>query len=218
MKIVPAILAEKTEDFLLRIKQAESFAKYVQIDIMDGVFVPARSFDPEEINRLDTALLFELHLMVEDPSTLMEKITNAGIKKVIFHVEAGADHLGLINRLKGRGLSSGLAVNPETEIDKFSNIVEHVDSLQFMTVDPCCYGHPFKPEVMDKISKARRLFPKTTISVDGGVSLDNLKSFVDAGVDYACVGSRIFINGIPEENYRLFLKRLEELRDKNEMP
>jgi ribulose-phosphate 3-epimerase len=211
MKIVPSILAEKPEDFLLWIRQAESFTDYVQIDLMDGVFVPSKSFPPGEINLLETALSFELHLMCEDPASLMKLIDNRRLKKVIYHIEAVVDHLAFINGMKRRGLEVGLAVKPETGIGKFKDIVEYVDTLLFMTVDPGRYGSPFKPEVLVKVAESKKLFPGVTISVDGGISLDNLHFLIDAGVDYACVGSRIFLAGMPGNNYRLFLNRLHEL-------
>ncbi len=211
MKIVPSILAENREDFLLRIGQAESFTDYVQIDLMDGLFVPTKSFPPGEINALETTLSFELHLMYKDPVSLMERIDNRRLKKVIYHIESGADHLSFISGMKRRGFEVGLAVKPETGIEKFKDVVEHIDTLLFMTVDPGRYGNNFRREVIGKAAESRRLFPAVSISVDGGISLDNLHFLIDAGVDYACVGSRIFLEGIPEKNYGLFLNRLHEL-------
>ena len=76
MKIVPAVLAENADDFLLRLKQAESFAEYVQIDMMDGVFVPTISFPPERISNLITSLSFEIHLMVKHPSAYIAPLHN----------------------------------------------------------------------------------------------------------------------------------------------
>ncbi len=211
MKIVPSILAEKFDDFLLRLRQAESFADYVQIDLMDGIFVPSVSFPVEKINSVDTSLAFEAHIMVKDPLSFMNRIDHRGLKKVIFHFEAEVEHVRIIEQIRDRGLVPGMAINPGTEIDKFRKIAEDVDTLLFLTVDPGCYGSPFKPEVLKKVEETRRLFPHKVIAVDGGVSLDNLKSFLDIGVDYACVGSRIFLNRDPKENYRLFLWKLHEM-------
>jgi ribulose-phosphate 3-epimerase len=211
MKIVPAILAEGFDEFLHRLKQAESFTDYFQIDIMDGVFVPTQSFPPEKINSTATALSFEVHLMVKHPAAFMSRINSPGLKKVIFHFESDVKHLDFIEQMKQRRFNVGLAIKPETEIKRFKELAEYVDTLMFLTVDPCCYGNPFRPEVMEKIKEARFMFRNKTISADGGVSVENLGYFYDLGIDYVCVGSRIFLNGNPEENYRKFIVKLAEL-------
>lgn len=212
MKIVPALLAEEFEEFVRKLRQAESFAGYIQIDIMDGVFVPTRSFPPERLNDVGTTLSFELHLMVSDPFGVAEKIHNPGLKKIIFHIESGAEPVHLIERFRARGLGAGLAIKPQTAADKFREAAEHADTLLFLTVEPGNYGSPFKPEVLKKIAGARKAFQDKEIGVDGGVSLDNLKDFFDIGVDYVCVGSRIFLHGEPEESYRLFRGKLKEFQ------
>ena len=211
MKIVPAILADNTEDFLMRLRQAESFSDYVQVDLMDGIFVPSRSFPEETINDITSPLAFELHLMVKNPSTFMSRIDNPQLKKVLFHFESDVEHLNFVSQLRQRGIAPGLAVRPETEIEQFSRVADRVDTLLFLTVDPCCYGRPFRPEVLKKIERARHMFKDKTIAADGGVSLDNLKLFLDLGVDYVCIGSRIFLAGKPEANYRVFMKTLGQL-------
>lgn len=211
MKVVPAILAETSDDFLLRLRQAELFADYVQIDIMDGVFVISKSFPIERINSINTPLSFEIHLMVKDPSYYMSQIDNSHLKKVIFHFEADVDHFSFINQIKKRGMDVGIAIKPETEIDKIKDVADKVDTLMFLTVDPCCYGHPFRPEAIKKVEKARSIYKNKVIGVDGGVSLENLKPFFDIGVNYVCVGSRIFLDGNPGENYEKFLKKLHEI-------
>jgi ribulose-phosphate 3-epimerase len=211
MKIVPSILTEKFDDFTARLREAESFADYVQIDITDGIFVETRSFPVEKINSVNTPLSFEAHLMVDDPLSFMSGITHPGLRKVIFHFEAAADHGYLINRIRTRGLLPGMAVKPGTRVEQFREAAEQADTLLFLTVDPCCYGHPFKPEVLKKVAEARKVFPEKVISVDGGVSHDNLRTLSDIGVDYVCVGSRIFLNGDPRENYLRFAEELKEI-------
>lgn len=211
MKIVPSILADNFDDFILRLRQAESFADYVQIDLMDGIFVASVSFPVEKINSVDTSLTFEAHIMANDPLSFLGRIDHRGLKKVIFHFEAGVKHSKIINKIRERRLVPGMAIKPETEISEFRIIAEDVDTLLFLTVDPCCYGSPFKPEILKKVDESRKIFPRKVIGVDGGVSLDNLKNFFDIDVDYVCVGSRIFLHDDPKENYKLFLKKLHEL-------
>jgi ribulose-phosphate 3-epimerase len=211
MKIVPSILAEDFDDFTSCLREAESFADYVQIDIMDGAFVETRSFPVEKMNTVNTPLSFEVHLMVNNPLLFMSEITHPGLRKVIFHFEAVTDPRDLIGKIRERDLVPGMAIKPETKIEEFRGQAEEVDTLLFLTVDPCCYGSPFKPEVLDKVARARKAFPEKEISADGGVSVDNLKLFHDSGVDSVCVGSRIFLNGDPRENYRLFMQKLQSL-------
>ena len=211
MKIVPAILADNVDDFLSRLRQAESFAEYVQIDLMDGNFVPTLSFPPEKINSIRTSLSFEMHLMVRHPSAYISTIKNPGLKKVIYHFESEVKHIDFIKQINDRGIQVGLAVKPETGLEEFRDIAERVDTVLFLTVDPGYYGSPFKPEVLDKIAETRKIFPRKTISVDGGVSLENLEEFLKRGVDYVCIGSRIFLGDDPAENYKEFLDKLSVL-------
>ena len=124
MKIIPAILADNCDDFDRMIQQAESFTDYVQIDMMDGDFVPSVSFAPEKLNHLRTSLSFEVHLMVKHPSAYISGIENPGLKKVIFHFEADVKHDDFIDQMKKRGLSVGMAVKPETELKAFEKVVE----------------------------------------------------------------------------------------------
>ena len=210
MKIVPSLLAQTFEDFVLRLRQAESFTDYVQVDMMDGIFVNSKSFPPERINAASTSLAFEAHLMVEDPRDYLNRIDNRALRKVIFHFEAKGDHAAVVTAIRRRGLGAGMAIKPGTEIREFREMARQVDTLLFLTVDPGRYGSPFKPEVQKKVEETRSIFPDKVIGVDGGVSLDNLQMFYTIGVDYVCVGSRIFLHGRSRDNYRLFLARLSE--------
>jgi ribulose-phosphate 3-epimerase len=178
---------------------------------MDGLFVDTKSFPAEKINELSTSLSFEVHLMVKDPFVLAKSLKNPGLKMVIFHYESDGDHRDLIEAIRGRGLRAGMAIKPETRMDECREIAAEVDILLFLNADPCCYGNPFKPEVLEKVARARQLYSSKTISVDGGVSFDNLKLFFDIGVDSVCVGNRIFLHGNPNENYTLFTGKVGEL-------
>ena len=211
MKIVPAILAENYDGFITRVRQAEAFTNYVQIDIMDGVFVPTFSFPAEQINNVDTTLSFELHLMVKHPAAYMSNVFHPNLRKVIFHFESDVKHLAFIEQMGKRGLDVGMAIDPDIPIEEFTGMAANVNSLMFLTVDPGSYASPFRPEVIGKIRKARQMFLDKNLSADGGVSLENLGLFLEAGLDYVCVGSRIFLNGNPGENYNMFLKKLSEL-------
>ena len=124
MKIVPALLAETFEGFLRKLRQAESFAEYVQIDLMDGLFVPTKSFPPERVNTLDTLLSFEVHLMVQDPLPLITGLSHPRLKTVVFHLESEGNAHDLISAIRKRGVSAGMAVKPETGLEEFRDIAD----------------------------------------------------------------------------------------------
>jgi ribulose-phosphate 3-epimerase len=217
MKIVPAVLAGSLEECLGMMELACTFTDYVQIDIMDGLFVPTTSFPPEALNGVSVPLSFELHLMVKDPMSVVRYLKNSNLRKIIFHAEALNSYDLIISEIRSMGISPGIAIRPETGLDEFLNSAFLADTILFLTVDPGSYGSPFKPEVLEKISRARILLPAAEIGVDGGVSLDNLGLFVDIGVDYACVGSRIFRNQSPMAGYKQFMDKLKELEVPNEL-
>ena len=208
MKIVPSILSDTYDDFLFRLAQAATFTDYVQIDIMDGKFVGTKSFPADMISSAKSTLGFEVHLMTRSPAVVAAGIRHPGLKKVIYHFEAVENRGEVVQLVKNRGLEVGLAVNPGTTLEAIRDAAEGAETLLFLTVEPGRYGSPFRAEVIDKVREARKVFGRKTIGVDGGVSLDNLDVFIDIGVDYACVGSRIFFHGRPEENYRAFLGRV----------
>lgn len=211
MKIVPAILTDDFETFLTRVRQAEEFTDFIQIDFMDGEFVSTRSFDLHMINDVDIKITFEAHLMMQKPLEALRAIRSASLKKALFHIEAAGNPLEFITEAKNRGLDVGIALRPDTPLESVADLVRHVDSLLFLTVDPGQYGSPFKPEVINKLSPARLKFPHTIIGVDGGVSLENLHIFYAAGIDYVCIGSRIFAEGDPGKNFKRFNDWLIEL-------
>lgn len=203
MKIIPSLLAENFETFTGLVKKSEKFTDYVQVDLMDGVFVDSRSFAAKDINLLDTSLSFEVHLMFEDPVTAFEGLKNEKLRRVIFHIESNAHAQGFVHEIKGKGLKAGIALNPETETEVLRGLKDF-DSILLLTVDPGRYGSPFKPEVLKKAAKMHELYPGISVGVDGGVSLDNLELIKTARIDYACVGSRILLQPDPAASYREF--------------
>lgn len=216
MKIVPAILSRDLDECLKLARLAASFTNYVQIDIMDGLFVPTRSFPPESLNGTPMPIEFELHLMVADPLTAVRRLSNSAIKKVIFHIETSNDHSLIIEEIRNKGISPGIAVKPETGLDSITESATLSDTILFMAVDPGDYGSPFRPEVLDKMSRARKLFSAAEIGIDGGVSFDNPALFANRGVDYVCVGSRIFRSESPGSSYLQFTQRLGEIEAQDE--
>ncbi len=192
------------------IRQAESFTNYVQLDIMDGKFVPPQSITWEHLTNLPTKLGWEAHLMVLHPEEYLPGFHQAGAQKVIFHYEATSSPREVITQARELGLGAGLAINPETTISAILPLVDELDSVLLMTVNPGFYGSKFIPEVMDKVAKLRSVRPDMEIGVDGGVKEDNITQIARAGVDVIYVGSAIFQQPQPGESFRRLLALAQE--------
>ncbi len=200
-RVVPAILTDSPNALETMVRQAETFATYVQFDIMDGRFVPSRSITWQHLASLAMKLEWEAHLMVEQPEDCLGNFRKAGAQKVIFHYEATASPQAVISLARSLGLEVGLAVNPETPISAIIPLVGEVDSVLFLSVDPGFYGSQFKPEVLDKIIQFRRLQPGKETGIDGGIKEANIARVARSGVDTIYVGSAIFLQPQPGESF-----------------
>ena len=178
--------------------------EYVQLDIMDGIFVPSKSLGIEEVKDWRPKVGLEAHLMVVDPLVWIKPLAKIGVKKFIYHFEANNDHGQVIRAIESEGMIPAIAVNPATVIDDFSNLVDRVESVLFMSVHPGFYGAAFIPEVLDKIRTFKQMFPAKTICIDGGIKLDNVVQVRHAGVDCICVGSAILKSQNPRRAYEDF--------------
>jgi ribulose-phosphate 3-epimerase len=201
-RIVPAVL---TDDFAVlqkMFKQAETFTDYLQVDVMDGEFVPSKSITYNDLLKINTSIEWEAHLMVNKPESYLDGFKKAGARRIIFHFEATDSHADIISRIRKLGLEVGLAVNPETPASSFLSFADTLDSVLFMTVHPGFYGAKFLLEVLDKIVDFRRQKPDIEIGADGGVKEDNLIKIAQSGVNNLCVGSAIFMRPDPGQAYR----------------
>jgi len=192
-KVVPAILTNNPADLQSMIRETESFTNYFQLDIMDGQFVPSRSITWEHVASLSMKINWEVHLMVLHPEDCLQGFRQAGAERIIFHYEATPAPHEVISRVRSLGLGVGLAVNPETTVASTLSLLDEVDSVLLMTVNPGFYGSKFIPEVMDKVAELRKARPDLEIGVDGGVKENNITQIARAGVDVIYVGSAIFL-------------------------
>jgi ribulose-phosphate 3-epimerase len=184
------------------LRQSETFTDYVQIDIMDGQFVPSRSINWKHLAAIKTKLSWEAHLMVLHPEDQFEGFKQAGAKKVVFHYEATQSPREVISFARDLGLGVGLAVNPETTVSAILPLTGEIDSLLFLSVVPGFYGSKFIPEVLDKIAEFRRARPDMEIGIDGGIKESNIVQIARAGADVICVGSAIFLQPDPAVSFR----------------
>ena len=205
-RIVPAVLTDDAAALTLMLRQAEGFTGYVQIDIMDGKFVPTHTVGLREIAAADTSLSWEAHLMVANPVDYFVPCQEAGASKVIFHYEATQVHREVIDAARRTGLRVGLAVNPDTPLESVLPLAEQLDSVLFMTVYPGYYGAEYIPGVMDKVRAFREAAPGVVTAIDGGAKESNIVETAASGLDYICVGSAIFKAPDPGAAYRRLLQ------------
>jgi ribulose-phosphate 3-epimerase len=207
MRIVPSILTDRRKDLRRLLNQAMEFAEYVQIDFMDGRFVPSESVSPADLRGITTTVPCEAHLMVEHPEQFLPDLVSFGFRRIIFHIEAKTDALTTIRSIKQHRCEVGVALNPETNLTHVDGLISEIDSVLFLAVNPGFYGSPFIPEVLDKIRRFRHTHRTMVVGIDGGVALDNIVEIKALGVSYACVGSRVMLSENPGESYRRFRER-----------
>jgi ribulose-phosphate 3-epimerase len=210
IRTMPAILTDDPKTLVKLVNQAAAFTDYVQFDVMDGEFVPSRSVSCAQIAELKTNLIWEAHLMVMRPEDCLEDFKKAGAQKIVFHYEAKTDPEKTIRKIKKFGMKAGLAVNPETTVTAIKNLVDKLDSVLFLSVNPGFYGAKFIPEVLDKIVAFRRVYPEMEIGIDGGIKESNIARIARTGVNVIYIGSAIFLQPNPAESYRRLARLAED--------
>jgi len=196
VKLVPTLLTSSFTEFKDKLGKLDDYFDLVQIDCADGEFVRNKTFyEIDKIKGLIFNVDLELHLMVKDPLKIIKKWQNyKKVKKIFFHYEAVKNDkkiLGLIDYLKKIKIKAGLAVNPETKLEKFKKFLPILDLILVLGVEPGWGGQEFQPKVLDKIKEIRQSFPKIDIEVDGGVNLENAGEIVKAGANVLAVGNLI---------------------------
>ncbi len=180
------------------IKLNNSSADWIHFDVMDGHFVPNISFGfpvLDAVNKIATKPL-DVHLMIENPELYVDNFIKAGAKILTIHQEASIHLNRLINHIKGQGVMCGVALNPSTSILTLEDIIEDVDMVLLMTVNPGFGGQKFITHSIDKVKRLKEMIishnSKALIQVDGGVDNTNCKQLVEAGVDVLVAGSYVF--------------------------
>ncbi|PIR66494.1 MAG: ribulose-phosphate 3-epimerase [Parcubacteria group bacterium CG10_big_fil_rev_8_21_14_0_10_36_14] len=191
--VISAILAKTKKEFLYKVKTIMPYTNFVQIDVMDGIFVPNKTWaETDEIERMKLSVEFEAHLMVKEPELIIEDWAKAGAKRIIFHIEATKKADECIRQIKKYKKEVGIAINPKTPIKKLKPFLKKINYVLVMGVDPGFSGQKFQPVTLQKIKQIKKLAPKIKIGVDGGVDQKNAKEIMKAGADFLCAASAIF--------------------------
>lgn len=213
-KIAPSLLSA---DFLNLKKDIEmindSDADWLHLDIMDGVFVPNISFGFPILNLLknETSKPLDVHLMIVKPEKFIDEIAASGAYMMNVHYETCTHLHRTIHAIKDKGMKAGVTLNPHTPIELLTDIVQDLDMVLLMSVNPGFGGQKFIYNTLSKLSRLKDLINQKNsnalIEVDGGVDLETGKLLVDAGADILVAGSFVFNSVDPKENIRL-LKEL----------
>ena len=198
-KIAPSILAADYANFAGELRRIEdSGADYVHIDSMDGQFVPNISFGADVVASLrkHSKLVFDCHLMVVDPERYVDQFAQAGADIMTIHTEA-TDHIhGALQKIKAAGMKAGVVINPGTPVSALEPVLNLVDQVLIMTVNPGFGGQAFIPECLDKIADVARLRAEKGLSfdieVDGGIDDTTIKLAKLAGATVFVAGSYLF--------------------------
>lgn len=191
----------------------EAGAQYIHIDVMDGMFVPNITLGAPVVKALRkySDRIFDVHLMIEEPDRYVEDFAKAGADIITVHAEACRHLDRTIAHIKELGVMAGVAINPATPIEVLRHVLEQVDMVLIMTVNPGYGGQKMIPYTLQKVTELRRILGeqgiKLDIEVDGGITLDNVDQALIAGANIIVAGSAVF-SGDAETNVEAFLTHM----------
>lgn len=211
--LLPSLLSADFSQLDREVEGIESAGVgHLHLDIMDGHYVPNISFGPGLIQKLRprTDLFFDAHLMVEEPDSFLGDFKKAGCDLVTVHLEASTHIHRTIQAIHALGMKAGLALNPGTSTEGLSYLMDELDLILVMSVNPGFGGQSFIPSALKKIKDIRQKIDrsgrKIILEVDGGIKKDNVEEVIRAGADWLVAGSAVFSPGKTETNAREFLE------------
>lgn len=203
IQIAPSILSADFASLKTEIQKVEEAgADLLHIDIMDGHFVPNLTFGPPVVKaiRKESKLPFDVHLMVERPQDYIEPFADAGADIITVHAETAPHLHKLIQSIKEKGIRAGVALNPSTPLSVIEEVLDSLDMVLIMSVNPGFGGQKFIPAALDKIRRLKALLKASgsaaLVEVDGGVNAENAAQLKLAGTDILVAGSSVY--GAPD--------------------
>ena len=211
-KLAPSILSADFSNLQAALLVCDKGgAHWIHVDVMDNQFVPNLTIGPPVVKSLrpKTEKFIDVHMMVMDPEKLVEPFAKAGADNITFHIEATNDPVGIIDLIRSCGSKVGVSIKPTTPLSDIFPILDKVDVVLIMSVEPGFGGQGYLPGSNERISEIRKYLnekclDRVLIEVDGGIKLHNAKEIIDAGADVLVAGSAIFNTKNPEETIKDF--------------
>lgn len=200
IKLAPSILSADFANLERDVRKVErAGCEYLHIDVMDGHFVPNITIGPlivESLKKKDIGMIFDVHLMIENPDNYVADFAKAGADIIVVHQEACRHLHRTIQNIKSHGVKAGIALNPATPVDTIKHVIGDIDMVLLMSVNPGFGGQSFIESVLPKIRQvrdmAREMSLELDIQVDGGIKPSNVRMVVEAGANIVVAGSAIF--------------------------
>jgi ribulose-phosphate 3-epimerase len=218
VKIAPSLLSADFADIADQIRMVESGGcDELHLDSMDGVFVPNFTWGMKIVKDLRklTSLPFDCHLMIVEPERYVDAFREAGADVITFHYEATPHQHRLLRYIRSLGAKAGIAINPGTPTTQLVDLIEEIDRVLVMSVNPGFGGQAFIERALVKVAEVRAVLDKRNpageIEVDGGIGLENLERAVRAGADVLVAGNSLFGSDDPPETLREMRRRIDAL-------
>ena len=205
MLISPSVLNSNLGRLSEEISKVESVADLIHLDVMDNHFVPNLTFGLPVVASViaQTSLRADVHLMINDPDRWAPAYGEAGAYSVTFHIEAAQDPRALCKNIRSTGARAAAALKPQTTLDSLDGVIEYLDMILIMTVEPGFGGQAFMSDMMPKVARARELGgAEMWIEVDGGVSQETIKECKEAGANVFVAGSCVYSRSDPAQAVR----------------
>jgi ribulose-phosphate 3-epimerase len=208
-KISPSILAAEIINLKHILKKLSTEKiDFLHIDVMDGHFVPQLSFGEQIASEIknNSKIPLDVHLMVDKPEQEIPKYFNIKPAHIVFHFEANLFPIRLLQEIRKYKIKGGIALNPTTPVSAIEPLIEYLDIILIMSVEPGFYGQSFLPASLKKLKETKKLVGDRPIqiSMDGGIKADNIRHIAEIGIDFFVAGSAVFKNESIEKNIQNF--------------